>query len=130
MAQPGPELPLENTGKIPAATQLWTVAWYHGSEVAPPPQELFTMCGRRSGSGLLPSRSVGATIHCPDDSSADWEQLLDSHPLAAIQVAPGATPIWFSPPSLPRMVPMVWVPCPLLSQGTPGEQIDDGSHQW
>ena len=36
----------------------------------------------------------------------------------AIQRAPGATPIWLLPPSVPTSVPMVWVPWPLPSTGT------------
>src|SRR2546421_6671810 len=92
----GPALPLEKAGKMPAATQESTIWLYHGSR-APEPQELFTTSGARSGRGLRPDRSVGATIHWPAASSAAREQENDSQPLAAIQVAPGATPIWSAP---------------------------------
>ena len=59
------------------------------------------------------------------------EQVLLSQPLAAIHRASGATPIWFAPPSSPTMVPMVWVPWPLLSHGSSEglPQISDGSNQ-
>ena len=45
------------------------------------------------------------------------EHELLSQPLAAIHLALGATPILLLGPALPTMVPMVWVPCPTLSQG-------------
>src|SRR3990170_76560 len=35
-----------------------------------------------------------------------------------IHFAPGATPIWLPAPSSPTIVPMVWVPWLLSSQGT------------
>src|SRR5829696_7487209 len=98
---------------MPDARQALTVARYQLS-LPPPPHELFTMCGRRSGRGLAPARSVGATIHWPAPSRAASEQVLVSQPLAAIQRAPGATPIWLAPPSQPTMVPIVWVPWLLL----------------
>src|SRR5690554_5520009 len=129
--QAGPSLPLENCGKMPAATQASTVGRNHGSAVADPPQELFTTCGRRSGSGFAPVRSVGARMNCPEDSSAACEQVRSSHPLAAIQVAPGATPIWLPLPSSPTMVPVTCVPWPLLSHGASegSPHTRDGSHQ-
>ena len=76
-------------------------------------------------------RSLGASIHCPDCIRALSEQLLDSHPLAVIQVARGATPIWLEPRSSPTMVPMVWVPWPTLSHGVlpSGEHTCEGSNQ-
>src|SRR5690242_13937260 len=58
VAQDGPELPLANAGKMPAATQVSTTCEYQGSKPDAPPHELFTMSGARSGSGLFPSRSV------------------------------------------------------------------------
>ena len=36
----------------------------------------------------------------------------------AIQRAPGAMPIWLSPPSVPTAVPVTCDPCELSSQGT------------
>ena len=92
------------------------MSMYQG-RLAPPPHELLTMSGRRSGRGLAPLRSVGARIHCAEASRAVSEQLFVSQPLAAIHCAPGATPIWLPAPSSPTMVPMVWVPWPLLSHG-------------
>src|SRR5690606_31232892 len=66
----------------------------------------------RAGLGLLPVRSVGATIH--------WLQAIrpasvapppaPPKPMHATQRALGATPTWLLPPSSPTMVPMVWVP--------------------
>jgi hypothetical protein len=53
--------------------------------------------------------------------------------LAAIQRAWGATPIWLLPgsPSSPTIVPMVWLPCPTLSQGASDglPQTWEGSNQ-
>ena len=105
--QAGPLLPFENAGKMPAATQAWTSGWKNGSP-EPPPQELLTMSGRRSGRGLFPAESVGARIHWPDEISAVSRQ----QPFAEIHFACGATPIWFVPgsPSSPIIVPIVWVP--------------------
>src|SRR5512138_3896991 len=104
---------------MPAATQLCTICWY---QLLPPlpPHELLTTFGRRSGRGFCPLRSVGARIHCPAASSDEVLQLLCSQPLAAIHLACGATPMRLVPgePSSPTMVPMVWVPWLLLSQGT------------
>ena len=57
------------------------------------PQELLMMFGRLVTSGLSPSRSVGASIHWPDEISAASE---GQQPLAAIHLAPGATPIWLA----------------------------------
>jgi len=106
---PGPKFPAENTGAIPAANQESTKLWYHGSP-PPPPQELLTTCGALLQSGLFPSRSVGQAIHWAELVRAKLEQELNSHPLAAIHLAPGAMPIWLAPPSSPTMVPMVCVP--------------------
>jgi hypothetical protein len=116
--QLGPLFPFEKAGKMPEAIQALTVAWYHGSP-PPPPHELLTMCGLRSGRGFWPARFVGARIHCPEASRAEFEHELDSHPFAAMKRARGATPIWFTAPvSSPTIVPIVCVPCPLLSHGT------------
>ena len=87
------------------------------------------ICGRRAGSAPDPSSRVGASIHWPDSSSALSEQLLDSQPFAAIQRAPGATPMLFAPPSPPTIVPIVWVPWLLLSHGIPPARTCDGSNQ-
>ncbi len=128
MAQPGPALPLEKAGKMPAARQASTICVYQSSCVALP-QELLTMCGARSGRGLWPARSVGATIHWPAARREASEQELVSQPLAAIHLAPGATPILLAPPSSPTIVPMVWVPWSLLSQGAAVGQMPAGSNQ-
>jgi hypothetical protein len=91
------------------------------------------MLGARSGRGFWPFRSVGARIHWPAASSAESEQKSVSQPLAAIQRAWGATPIWLVPgsPSSPTIVPMVWLPCPTLSQGASDglPQTWEGSNQ-
>ncbi len=84
----GPLLPFEKAGKIPAATQACTSGWKNGSP-EPPPHELLTMSGRRSGRGLSPFRSVGARIHWPDEIRAVSRQ----QPFAEIHLACGATPI-------------------------------------
>src|SRR2546423_8932734 len=115
---------------MPAATQASTSGRNNGLP-PPPPQELLTMFGRRSGRGFPPRRSVGARIHWPAASSAVKEQEVDSQPLAEIQRASGATPIWFGSPAPPIMVPMVCVPWPTLSHGTDAGlvQMSDGSYQ-
>ena len=76
---------------MPALTQASTICEYQGSKPQPP-HELFTTSGARSGRGLFPARSVGATIHWPAASSDAVEQPLDSQPFVAIHFAPGATP--------------------------------------
>src|SRR5262245_55079587 len=113
---------------MPAATQASTIDWYHGSP-PPPPHELLTMSGARSGRGSWPLRSVGARIHWADESSAKSLHVFVSQPLAEMNRAPGATPIWLAPPSLPTIVPIVCVPWPLLSHGALVGQIPDGSNQ-
>src|SRR6185503_11933728 len=99
----------------------------------PPPHELLTMFGRRSGRGLRPLRSVGARIHCPAASSDAVLHELCSQPLAAIHLACGATPIRLVPgvPSSPTMVPIVCVPWLLLSHGASDglPHDNDGSYQ-
>src|SRR5215204_5859703 len=115
---------------MPDARQAVTVARYQVSP-PPPPQELLTMFGRRSGRGFARLRSVGARIHWPEASSAASEQLLVSQPLAAIHRAPGATPIWLPVPSSPSMVPIVCEPWLLLSHGASDgvPHTFDGSNQ-
>jgi hypothetical protein len=109
-----PALPLAKAGKMPAATQDFTASRNSGSPTGPP-QELLTTWARSSGLGFCPDRSVGAASHSNELISASTVQ----QPLAAIQRAWGATPIWLGPglPSSPTMVPMVWVPWPTSSQG-------------
>ncbi len=124
---------MEKTGKMPAASHALTMSWKNERPPAPP-HELLTTFGLRSGRGLFPSRSVGAMIHCPDASSDVWVHDVNSQPLAAIHRAPGATPTWLAPPSArssPTMVPMVWVPCPLLSHGARDglPHVCEGSYQ-
>src|ERR1700754_2271784 len=113
---------------MPAATQARTMSVYHESP-PPPPHELLTMSGRRSGRGFWPFRSVGARIHWPEASRAESLQVFISHPLAAIHLAPGATPISLPAPSSPTIVPIVWVPWLLLSHGAAVGQMCDGSNQ-
>src|SRR5262245_36979320 len=114
VSQPGPSLPLEKTAKIPAAFHACNASSNHGSSTGPlsPPQELFRICGRRSGRGLAPDRSVGASIHCAAASSAEslHPRSWSSQPFAVIQRAPGATPTELPASSEPTMVPIVWVP--------------------
>src|SRR6478609_3717836 len=94
----------------------------------PPPHELLTMCGRRSGRGLLPELSVGAKIHWPAARREASLQKKSSQPLAAIHCALGATPTWLPSWSSPTMVPITCVPCATLSQGV-SPQVPDGSNQ-
>ena len=88
------------------------------------------MSGRLLTSGFAPEVSVGARVHWPLASRLASEHPLVSQPLAAIQRAPGATPIWLAP-SAPTIVPIVCVPWPLLSHGTEPsvEQVRLGSYQ-
>jgi len=107
----GPSLPLENTGTMPAATQACTSGRYSGWLGAEAPHELLTTSGRAAGS------PPGASIHW----NAAWMPLVEAPPpslkiLAAIQVAPGATPTT-SPGGPPTMVPATCVPCPKPSPG-------------
>ena len=85
-------LPVEKAGKMPEASQACTMGWKKVS-VGPPPHELLMMWGRRSGRGLLPFRSVGASIHWPAASRAPSVQNSSSQPLAVIHRTSGATPI-------------------------------------
>ena len=64
-AHPGPLLPLEKAGKMPAPPRRRRTSWYQSSP-AGPPHELLTMWGRFAGSGFSPARSVGASIHWAD----------------------------------------------------------------
>ena len=87
------------------------------------------MSGRFVGSGLSPSRSVGARTNSPG-KQRDSVQKKSSQPFAAIQRAPGATPmsgVNGPGPSPPTIVPIVWVPCCALSHGS-SPQIPVGSH--
>src|SRR5262245_6914939 len=122
--------PFEKTGKMPEATQALTMSLNVGSTKSPP-HELLITCGRRSVRGFLPPKLVGASIHWPEASRADPEQEVSSQPLAAIHFAAGATPIWLPMPSSPTIVPIVWVPWPLLSHGASDglPQTLEGSNQ-
>ncbi len=121
-----PSLPFENAGKMPDATHACTAGWKNGSP-EPPPHELLTTSGRKSGRGLSPAEFVGARIHCPDEISAVSRQ----QPFAEIHFACGATPTWFAPgsPSSPTIVPIVCVPWPFMSQGSLLGHSSSGSHQ-
>ena len=61
----------------------------------PPPQELLTMCGRRSGRGFC-AVQVGGRQHplAGRQQRGVASRCWISQPLAAIHWAPGATPIW------------------------------------
>src|SRR6478752_4957090 len=75
---------------------------------------------------MLSLMSVGARIHWPDDRSSSSGQPSGSQPLAAIQRAPGATPtsgVNGPGPSPPTIVPIVWVPWPTLSHGSPPQTL-------
>ena len=91
------------------------------------PHEFETTCGRSEAFGERPRRFVGASIHWPAARSAFEAQDELAHPFAAIQRAFGATPIRFVPSS-PTIVPIVWVPCPLLSHGA-AVHVPVGSYQ-
>src|SRR6188508_39803 len=60
---PGPLLPVEKSGKMPAFTQFCTAVLYVASQPLPP-QLLFDTRGRRSGRGSsVPPTRVGAIVH-------------------------------------------------------------------
>ena len=70
-------------------------------------------------------------MNSPDDRSASDVQPKGSQPLAVIHSTPGATPVSGvngPGPSPPAIVPIVCVPWPTLSHGSPGH-VFDGSHQ-
>ncbi len=101
-------MPFDHWPKMPEASQARITSSMKGSLLGElVPHELFTMCGRFAAFGLEPLSLVGASIHWPDSISP---ALLWQHPFAVIHFALGATPIWFTPPSSPTMVPIVWVP--------------------
>src|SRR6478609_5337760 len=113
----GPLLPLEKLPKIPDAAQAASTSSMNGSLLGSSvPQELLMMSGRLLTSGFAPARSVGASIHWPEEISASSE---GQQPLAVIHFAPGATPTLLAAPSSPTIVPIVWVPWPSLSHGAP-----------
>ena len=112
--QDGPLLPLDQTPKMPEAVQASVTSSMNGSlDGAVVPHELLMMLGRLLASGFCPLRSVGSSIHCPEEISAASD---GQHPFAAIHLTSGATPIWLAP-SAPAMVPMVCVPWPSVSHG-------------
>ncbi len=118
----GPELPAEKTGTMPAARRAVTASisesWAQPSWEIEQNQELLTATGARSGFGLWPSRFQGAIMNSRHVTYVSGvpkpEEFIDRHD---IHWAPGATPIWFAPPSSPTMVPAVCVPCPYGSSG-------------
>src|SRR5690349_4016745 len=60
---PEPLLPAENVGKMPLARSA-AITSSKISLPPGPPQLWFSTCGRRSGFGLFPARSVGAIMNC------------------------------------------------------------------
>src|SRR5882757_6685201 len=104
---------------MPEAVQASVTSSMNGSfEGAVLPQELLMTFGRLLASGFCPARLVGSSIHWPELISASS---LGQQPFAAIHLTPGATPIWLPAPSSPAIVPIVWVPWPLPSDGAFGE---------
>src|SRR3990172_10339851 len=106
-----PELPAENTGKMPAARQADTLLKNQLSVCVSPLQELLTICGRFAA---IPP---GAKIHCAQSRISTFVPLpLVSKALHAIHFAPGAIPTSYSFESIgekafvPTMVPIVCVP--------------------
>src|SRR5512136_568879 len=98
---------------MPAARQAFVLVRYQLSYVQPP-QELLTTWGRML---VLPPGARIQSAHAFRFAS-EQEELVQ--PLQAIHLAPGATPIWLVPPSEPIIVPIVWLPWPLLSPGALG----------
>ncbi len=108
LSHDGPLLPLAKTPNWPAAAHASKTSSMNGSlEGSTVPHELLMTCGRSCGCGSSPLRSVGASIHSPEEIKL---ASLTQQPLVAIQLAPGATPISLLPPSSPTIVPMTWVP--------------------
>ena len=112
------KLPAANTGTIPAARRAW-MSWAN-SRLQPPEanvHELLTTCGASAVAGS-PS---GSSSHW----NARWVLLVRLWPAslkirAAIQRAPGATPIDVPPALPPTITPITWVPWPLMSVGAAG----------
>ena len=116
LLQLGPRLRLDHVPKMPESIQACWMSSPNGSVGTPEtPHELLMMLGRLDASGFSPSRSSGSSIHSIASrkrSKSPCEIAFD-----AIHRAPGATPIWFAPPSLPTIVPIVCVPWSCSSCG-------------
>ena len=74
------------------------------------PQLLFITCGRSSGFGFWPLRSVGAMKNWKHSVYVAGVPFPWSMFRQPIHLAPGATPIWLPAPSSPDVVPVVCVP--------------------
>src|SRR2546430_9834345 len=119
----GPELPAATTGTMPAARTFWTAVsrmdWFgHSPSEIEQYHELLMATGALAGSGFCPSRFHGAIMNSRQPMYVSGVpsplEFIDRHP---IHLAPGATPIWFVPPSSPMIVPTVWVPWPFGPTG-------------
>src|SRR5215510_5036738 len=89
-----PLLPLANMPKMPEAFHAAVISSMNGSfDGAVLPHELLMMFGRLLASGFCPLRSVGSSIHWPEEIRA-WS--LGQQPFAVIHLTSGATPIWFA----------------------------------
>src|SRR4029077_2477669 len=89
------------------------------------PQELMVISGALVGSPWPPPIGYGARKNSTNSMYLDGVPLPWSMLRQPIHLAPGAIPIWLPAPSSPTTVPMVWVPCPLSSQGS-GESFPQG----
>ena len=77
------------------------------------------------GSGSPPPIRVGARNHCMHSMYLAGVPFPSSMLRQPIHFALGAIPIWLPMPSSPIMVPVVWDPCALSSQGK-GESLPQG----
>src|SRR5262249_50151325 len=93
---PGPLLPLEKSGKIPALTQFCTPVRKVASVQTVLPQLLLEMCGRTAGLGCVPCRRVGARVQWkPARIALVSHELLPLRPQTrtVIHIAARATPM-------------------------------------
>src|SRR5262249_12724559 len=107
-----------------ASTAACNVSAEHPSEGGHS-HELFVMSGALVGSGSFSLIRVGARNHCMHSIYRAGVPVLASMLRQPIHFAPGAIPIWLPMPSSPIIVPVVWLPWELSSQGK-GESLPHG----
>src|SRR5262245_37810696 len=111
----GPLLPADDTIMMPAARCASTAAWSVPGEqpsFGGHPHELLVMSGAFDGSPCagVPPIGYGARNHSMHSRYRAGVPVPLSMLRQPMNVAPGATPIWFVPPSSPIAVPIVCVP--------------------
>ena len=84
-------------------------------------------CGRWSGSAFCPLRSVGARKNWKHSVYVAGVPLPWSMFRQPIHLAPGATPIWFAPPSSPTVGPGGVRAVAVVVAGRPGVRAADAA---